>query len=222
MGRPAQSLQEVSLWPLQVPTSTRTLSQSSSLNVSRTVISSTTVMNPSRIFLDNAGTSHETSVQLYLRVPFKEPPAPDGPLWEPAERLLDQSTTRMFWWTLSGHYTLIKTCNYLNEAVKTQRVVLSAEVLSAEVLSAEVLMCGSSPLKNCCSASFSPRTWTGSRPPPGSMLPSGAALQPGRVEGRGGSCWRPTPNGSVHRTFTLYVTITLLYILHNLEHNSEY
>ena len=48
-------------------------------------------MNPSRIFLDNAGTSHETSVQLYLRVPSKN----HLPLTDHSENQLSDSWTKV-------------------------------------------------------------------------------------------------------------------------------
>lgn len=46
-----------------------------------------------------------------------------------------------------------------------------------------------SPPKNCCSASFSPSTWTGSRPAPGSMLPSRGRCSRGLRRDQEGPCW---------------------------------
>lgn len=46
--------------------------------------------------------------------------------------------------------------------------------------------CMVSPLKNCCSASFSPSTWTGSLPPPGSMVSSRGRCRWGGRRDRGG------------------------------------
>lgn len=46
--------------------------------------------------------------------------------------------------------------------------------------------CIVSPLKNCCSASFSPSTWTGSLPPPGSMVSSRGCCRRGGRRDRAG------------------------------------